>query len=95
MTTTFDMTAPYRLSPEAVESRLGDETVILYLGNSTYFGLDAVGTLIWEGLGEGPRTPSELCAAVRAAFDDAPESVESDVALFPAQLAEQGLILRV
>ena len=34
-------------SREAVESRVGEETVLLHLKSGTYFGIDAVGTRIW------------------------------------------------
>ena len=43
----------YRIVPEATDSRVADETVILHLGNDTYYGLDPVGTVIWEGLKQG------------------------------------------
>ena len=45
-------------SPQAVESRVGEETVILHLGNDTYFGLDALGTRIWELLKAGTPLPA-------------------------------------
>ena len=91
MTEPLDMSARYAATPDAVESRLGKETVILHLGSGTYFGLDPVGTVVWERLKAGD-VPRAICAHVRAVFADAPDSVEGDVASFLEDLAENGLI---
>ena len=90
---TLDMTTPYAPTADAMESRLGDETVILHMGSGTYFGLDAVGTLGWERLGDDDgATVDQVCAHVRAGFTDSPSSVEADVTAFLAQLMQHGLI---
>lgn len=93
MTDELDMTASYTVSPEAIESRLGDETVILHLGSGTYFGLDAVGTIVWELL-QASASPDAICAHVNSRFEDAPPSVTTDVTAFLSQLLEHALILR-
>jgi hypothetical protein len=91
----LDMTAAYVPCPDAMESRLGEETVILHLGSGTYFGLDAVGTLVWEAMAGGQAaTPADLCAHVRATFSDAPDTVEADVTAFLGQLVAHDLIRR-
>jgi hypothetical protein len=46
--TPLNMSQRFAPSPDALESRVGDETVLLHLGNSAYYGLDPVGTRIWE-----------------------------------------------
>jgi len=93
MSTTLDVAASYLPSPDAIKSRLGDETVILHLTSGTYFGLDAVGTVVWEQLGQTDgMTPPDICAHVRSVFTDAPDSVDSEVTGFLEQLAEHGLI---
>lgn len=48
MTTQLDLSARYTRHPDAMESRLRDETVILHLQSGIYFGLDTVGTVVWE-----------------------------------------------
>jgi hypothetical protein len=89
----LDITARYVPDPDAMESRLGDETVILHLGTGTYFGLDPVGTVVWEALQPGA-TPKALCANVRQRFADAPATAEADVTAFLAQLLDHALIRR-
>ncbi len=95
VTHALDMNAAYVPCPDAMESRLGEETVILHLGSGTYFGLDAVGTLVWEAMAGGQTaTPASLCAHVRASFSDAPDTVEADVTAFLQQLVAHDLIRR-
>ena len=75
-----------------MESRLGNETVILHLGNGTYFGLDPVGTVIWEELIGAGGTLADLGRAVARAFPDAPETLGRDVEAFLLQLARHDLL---
>jgi len=90
-----ELDARYVASSETIESQLGDETVLLHTGKSTYFGLDAVGTVIWAQLKAGA-TPREIGRFLRKEFGGAPaeRAVEADVLVFMGQLAEQGLVTR-
>ena len=93
MSTTLNVAARYMPCPDAIESRLGDETVILHTGSGTYFGLDAVGTVDWEKLGQTDgMTPLDICAHVQSTFTDTPKTVEADVMGFLEQLAQHNLI---
>ena len=69
-----------RLTPsdDTVASAVGDETVILQLKNGTYFGLDPVGTRVWQMLGEG-MTPAAICARLGEEYEVAPDVVAADV----------------
>lgn len=92
MTTTLEATSSYSPTADAVESRLQDETVILHLGSGIYFGLDAVGTVIWEQLQQS-QSPRDICAFLRATFPDAPDTLESDVTAFLQDLLTHELIV--
>lgn len=74
-----------------VESGVGDETVLLHLENSTYYGFDAIGTQIWAGLkaGEAPRT---ICAALAAAYAVPLAQVEDDARRFLAELLGHAMV---
>lgn len=91
MTATPLSDASYAPHADAIESRLGDETVILHLTRGIYFGLDAVGTVIWERLQAGD-TPAAIGTHIRETFEGAPETVEQDVTTFLEQLLEHELI---
>ena len=79
-----------RPSDQAIDSAVGDETVLLELASGTYYGFDSVGTRIWTLLKEG-RTPSEICAGLTEDFDVSAEQVEADVARFLDELVERGI----
>ena len=92
MTATLDLATPYSPTSDAVESRLQDETVILHLGSGTYFGLNEIGTVIWEQL-QNCQSPEAICAHLRATFADAPPTLEQDVTGFLADLLMNDLIV--
>ena len=83
----------WKPSPQAMANTVGDEVVILHLGKSTYFGLDRVGALIWEGLDAG-KTPEALRDAILDEFDIDVETATRDVAAFLLHLEEHDLIER-
>jgi hypothetical protein len=87
------LTANSRL--QAVETQvsadLGHETVILHLDSGIYFGLDKVGTRVWNLLAE-PRTVAELRDAVVAGFEVDAATCEADLLRLLEQLRERGLV---
>ncbi len=87
----IDMSTVYRTSSEAMASKLGSETVLLHLGSGTYFGMDEVGTLVWQLLDEG-LTPKQICNRVAETFDEVPDTVGDDILAFLEQLVSQKLI---
>jgi ornithine carbamoyltransferase len=74
-----------------VSSDLGGETAILNLKNSVYYGLDAVGTRIWELMQE-PRTVNEIRDALLEEYEVEPDRCERDLLDLLDQLAAENLI---
>ena len=83
---------PLTPSPDAVESRVGDETVLLHLKSGTYFGLDPMGTRIWTLLREGV-APAEICARIAREFDVEPARVEADARQFLSALKSHDILV--
>ena len=79
-------------SDQAIESSVGDETVLLNLENGTYYGLDPVGTRIWELLKEGHST-AEICRLLGAKYEVEQVTIENDVRNFLADLKEHGIVI--
>lgn len=69
---------PFQRSPDVVSRVLDGEAVLLDLASGTYFGLNEVGTRVWELL-EQPRTPAELRAALLAEFDVSEDVLARDL----------------
>ena len=54
-------------SEDAVEARVGDETVLLQRQRGTYYSLDPMGTRVWTLLKDG-RSALEICALLAEEF---------------------------
>lgn len=79
------------LSTEVLIQDFGGEAVLLDLASESYFGLDQVGTRIWQLLGEH----GDLEQAARAFLDeyDVDETrFMKDLTDFVAELSEAGLL---
>ena len=83
---------PLSPSPEAFENRVGDETVLLHLGNGTYYGLDAVGTVMWEMLKRGV-VPQQICQAIAESYAIPLEQVEADARRFFGDLRDHSIVI--
>jgi len=76
---------------DALSTTIDDETVILHASGDTYYGLNNVGTFIWELLAE-PHTVKAICTAVTAEYDVEYERSKADVEEIISELAETGLV---
>lgn len=78
-------------SDDVLAQEVGGETVLLDLASEQYFGLDPVGTRIWELLADAPpleQVHDTLCAE----FDAEPERIHTDLLALVRQLRDAGLV---
>jgi hypothetical protein len=78
-------------SRDQVSSDLAGETVVLSMQSAKYFGMDEVGSRIWELVRE-PIRVSDIVDAIVGEYDVQPHQCESDVRAFLGRLAEGGLL---
>lgn len=78
-------------SSDVLFQEVGGEAVLLDLASETYFGLNPVGTRIWQLLGDGSALQSVRDALV-AEYDAPPEQIESDLLTLATQLSDAGLV---
>jgi hypothetical protein len=78
-------------SPEQVSCALGEEAAILNMKNSVYYGTNAVGTRVWNLLGE-PRSVLQLRDALLDEYEVEPGRCEKDLLLLLEQMRSEGLI---
>ena len=71
--------------------KVADEAVLLDLDSQSYFGLDPVGTLIWEAVADG-KSKAEIVERIIAQFDVDAEVAQRDLQAFLDQLADDELI---
>jgi hypothetical protein len=78
------------MSPDVIYRTIGEEAVLLNLETGIYFGLDPIGTRIWElALEHDVRT---VCRTLEAEFDATPEVIERDVLALLDSLLAKGLL---
>lgn len=78
-------------TPEQVSCGLGDESAILNLKNSVYYGMDPVGTFVWNWLRE-PRSVEELRDKILGEYEVDPERCEKDLLVLLEKMHAEGLI---
>lgn len=76
---------------DQVSGLLGEETVILHTVDGIYYGLDPVGTVLWNLLRK-PRSVQELRDRLLDEFEVEAERCERDVVALVQQLAEHRLV---
>jgi hypothetical protein len=81
-----------RISDDAVFRELDGEAVILQLESGMYFGLDTVGTRLWQLLAAHGALRPAYDAALRE-FEVAPDVLERDLLQLVSQLADKNLVV--
>lgn len=78
-------------SPDQVSCPLDDESAILNLKNSVYYGMNAVGTRVWNLL-QKPRSVGELRDLLLCEYEVDAERCEKDLLDLLEKLRLEGLI---
>jgi hypothetical protein len=88
------MSRKFKLSKEVLFQEVSGEMVLLDLANESYFGLNKVGTRIWQLLKED-KTLSEVFDVLGHEYEVGDEQLRSDVTQIIDQLLERGLLTEV
>ncbi len=78
-------------SDDVLMQEVGGEAVLLDLASEMYFGLDPVGTRIWELLADAPAL-SQVHATLCGQFNAPRERIQADLIALVEQLAKAGLV---
>ena len=70
---------------------VGGESVLLNLASESYFGLDAVGTRVWQLLGEDDRL-QRAYERLLEEYDVDPERLRADLVAVVGKMADAGLV---
>ena len=89
MTVSVDTTV--RIPEDVVFRELDGEAVLLNLESGIYFGLDPVGTRIWQ-LVEEHRALRRVLEALLAEYEASAAVLEADLVRFVEQLRGKGLL---
>lgn len=78
-------------SDDVLYQEVGGEAVLLDLASEQYFGLDPVGTRIWELL-DGERQLTEIHEVLCNEFDAETAQIRTDLLALAHSLMEAGLV---
>lgn len=81
-----------RIAPDVLGQEVQGESVLLHLGNESYFGLNPMGTLIWQHLQAGTAL-RRIHALIRQDYDVESAALERDLLNLVDELQHAGLIL--
>ena len=80
-----------RVGDDTVFRELEGEAILLQLDAGMYYGLDPVGTRLWQLIAERGNL-RDVCERARQEFDVDPVTLERDLLSLVAQLAEKNLV---
>ena len=83
-----------RFNPDVIFRELAGESVVLDLSSGRYFGLNGVGTRVWQLIGQGEPVEALLRAVAAEYQADAP-TIERDVLALLDDLTTRGLVVEV
>ena len=78
-------------SGEVLVQEVGGEAVLLDLSSERYFGLDPIGTRIWQLLADAPSL-QQVHATLCGEFDAPAERIQADLLALVQELAVAGLV---
>ena len=91
MTESLDEHSRVVISPSVYARSFGEEVVLLEFGNGEYFGLDAVGAVIWERLVAGDDIGATADHVV-AQYEVGREEALRDIVALVVQLRSHSLV---
>lgn len=87
----MDLNQKITFADTVFAQEVDDEMVILDMESENYFGLDEVGTSIWQAMQEHG-TLQEVFDALLEQYEVEPEVLEKDLSDFVEKLLESGLV---
>jgi hypothetical protein len=87
----FSLDDKVKISDQVLSQEVNGETVLLDLGSDFYFGLDEVGTRIWQLLNE-KKAVGEIVELLLEEYEVERETLEQDMNELLGNLLEAGLI---
>ena len=86
-------TDQFLVHPSVICRELSDETVLLNIESGVYYGLDAVGTRVWQLIMQG-RTIANVCDTMIEEYEVAAQVLHADVTRLVGELHDRGIVTR-
>ena len=90
----LSLNSSLKVTDDVVFRELDGEAIILNLASGVYFGLDPVGTRMWQLIEQHGRL-ADVVTAMRDEYDAPNDTVERDLVALVSELMQKGLVTRV
>ena len=88
----MDLQKQVKFSDTIFAQEVDGEMVLLDMNSENYFGLDEVGTSIWQAIKEHNGNMENVFAALMQMYDVEAEVLKKDLLVFLEKLKESGLV---
>jgi len=82
-----------QVNDKVLSSKIGNEAVLMCMEAEYYYGLDPIGSRIWELLTESPKTIEEIIDVLLQEYEVDQETCSKDVYSFIDEMTSRKLIL--
>lgn len=90
-----NLTQKWRVSNEVLSGKIDDEFILMSIEADSYFGIDLVGSQIWEILSKQAATINDLVKILVEDYEVDDETCKKGVEIFINELYEKKLIIAV
>jgi hypothetical protein len=81
------------VAPSVISRELSGEMVLLDLESGVYYGLDAIGTRVWQLLMQR-NAVADICTTLLDEYNVAADVLRDDVSRLVGELCDKGLVTR-
>jgi hypothetical protein len=78
--------------PSVISRELAGETVLLNLESGVYYGLDSVGTRVWQLL-QQDKTLADVCLVMVEEYNAPADVLQNDISTLVHELCEKQLLM--
>jgi len=87
----LDKETMVKASEGVIHTTLDNEIVLMHVSDGKYYGLNEVGSFLWEHIKE-PAKVKQICSAIESEFEVEPDECHRDVLRILGQLFDIGLV---
>lgn len=89
------MNKKWQVTPQVLSSKIDEEVILMSIEADSYFGLDPVGSHIWDLLSRQPATVDELVILLTQEYEIDEGTCRKDVQVFIDDMSTRKLIMPV
>ena len=90
----YDMNTIWEVSQKVLSSKIDEEVILMSFEADSYFGIDPVGSRIWELLSEKPASINELVVILVDEYEVDEETCRKQVQIFIYEMYTKKLIIK-